>query len=72
MRATAILVALCGAAALQLPLPQPNSANHAAAIRTTLAPNQISHRAFRTPPVAMSETPSRQGLWGTGDAPECC
>ena len=54
---TAILVALCGAAALQLPLAP---AHRAAAIRT--------------PSIAMSEseTSSRQGLWGTGDAPECC
>ena len=57
MRPMAILVALCGAAALQLPLAP---AHRAAAIRT--------------PSIAMSEseTSSRQGLWGTGDAPECC
>ena len=58
MRSWAILLAaLCGAAALQLPLAP---AHRAAAIRT--------------PSIAMSEseTSSRQGLWGTGDAPECC
>ena len=58
MRATAILlVTLCGAAALQLPLAP---AHRAAAVRTPLIT------------MSESETTSRQGLWGTGDAPECC
>ena len=77
MRCSAILlVALYGAAALQLPLAP---AHRAAAIRTpsiAVSESASTHRAaaVRTPLIAMSEseTSSRQGLWGTGDAPECC
>ena len=77
MNSSAILLAaLCGAAALQLPLAP---AHRAAAIRTpsiAVSESASTHRAaaVRTPLITMSEseTSSRQGLWGTGDAPECC
>ena len=71
MRSAILLAALCGAAALQLPL----APARAAAVRTPLITTSDSHRAaMRMPSIAMaeSETSSRQGLWGTGDAPECC
>ena len=64
MRAAAILVALCGAAALQLPLAP---AHRAAAIRTPDPNVDASAAAHHNVGI-----PSRQGLWGTGDAPECC
>ena len=71
-----LLAALCGAAALQLPLAP---AHRTAAIRTpsiAVSESASTHRAaaVRTPLITMSEseTSSRLGLWGTGDAPECC
>ena len=74
--AAILLAALCGAAALQVPLAP---AHRAAAVRTpsiAVSESASTHRAaaVRTPLITMSEseTSSRQGLWGTGDAPECC